>query len=140
MDYRETPSLIFARLHQDEDVFASLKEIATRTNLKVGIVVSGIGMLREAELSFFVRHGQYSSVHFPEALELVSLTGSIIHQGGDYLFHLHAVLADEHKKTVAGHLSKGRVNVTNEIVILKTDVPAERKLDEATGLMGLSFR
>jgi predicted DNA-binding protein with PD1-like motif len=140
MDFRETPSIIFARLHQDEDVFASLKEIATRTNLKVGLVVSGIGMLRDTELSFFVRHGQYSSVGYPEPLELVSLQGSIIKQGGDYLFHLHAVLADEHKKTVAGHLSKGKVNVTNEVVILKTDVPVERTIDEATGLLGLSFK
>jgi len=29
--------------------------------------------------------------------------------------------------------------VTNEIVILKTAIPAHRKLDDATGLMALTF-
>jgi predicted DNA-binding protein with PD1-like motif len=72
-------------------------------------------------------------------MELVSMTGNIILQDDEYEFHFHAVLARRSKETVAGHLSKGKVNVTNELVILKTDVPAARKLDEATGLMALTF-
>lgn len=128
-----------ARLHQDEDLFESLKKVCSECGLRTGVVVSGIGMLKQAELSFYVKHGKYATVLFPEPLELVSLTGNILEQDGDYVFHLHAVLAKETKEAMAGHLSRGKVNVTNEITILKTDITAHRELDEATGLMALTF-
>lgn len=140
MEYRESGSVMMVRLYQDEDLFASLREACLAAGVRTGVVVSGIGMLKQTELSYFVRHGQYSSALFPEPLELVSLTGNVILQDGEVVFHLHAVLARENKETVAGHISKGKVNVTNEIVILKTDIPAERRQDPGTGLMALHFK
>jgi predicted DNA-binding protein with PD1-like motif len=140
MEYRDGSDLIFVRLHQGDDLFESLKEIARKCDLKVGVVISGIGMLKQAELAYFVSSGRYSPVLFPEPLELVSLAGNIILQDDEYHMHLHAVLADEGKQTVAGHLSNGKVNVTNEIVILKTSIEAKRELDEETGLMALTFK
>lgn len=139
MEYRQTDDLIFIRLNQNEDLYESLKEICAACKLKVGVLISAIGMLKQAELNFFAGAGRYSPVLFPEPMELVSMTGNIILQDGEYNFHFHAVLARRNKETVAGHLSKGKVNVTNELVILKTDVPAARKLDEASGLMALTF-
>jgi predicted DNA-binding protein with PD1-like motif len=139
MEYREDGNLIFVRLQQNEDLFESLREVCKASDVNVGIVVSGIGMLKQAEINFFVKSGKYAPLLFPEPMELVSLTGSIISQDGDCHFHLHAVLARTNKDAVAGHLSKGKVNVTNEIVILKTGIAARREIDEATGLMGLTF-
>ena len=140
MEYRDGGNVLMVRLYQDEDLFAGLREACLKTGLKTGIVVSGIGMLKQAELSFFLRQGQYHTCQFPEPLELVSLTGNVILQDGEPVFHLHAVLARESKETVAGHLSKGKVNVTNEIAILRTDIAAERRQDPDTGLMALRFR
>jgi predicted DNA-binding protein with PD1-like motif len=140
MDYRESSGLIFVRLHQNEDLFENLRRICTESGLKVGIIVSGIGMLKQAELNYYVESGRYSPILLPEPLELVSLTGSVIHQDGECHVHAHAVLARENKETVAGHLSNAKVNVTSEIVILKTDVPARREMDPVTGLMALTFR
>ena len=140
MEYRQTDDLIFIRLNQNEDLYESLKEICAACKLKVGVLISAIGMLKQAELNFFAGTGRYSPVLFPEPMELVSMTGNIILQDGEYNFHFHAVLARRNKETVAGHLSKGKVNVTNELVILKTDVPAARKLDESSGLMALTFK
>lgn len=140
MEYRENGDVIFIRLHQDEDLFESLREICRKCDLGVGIVISGVGMLKQAEISYFVESGRYSPVMFPEPLELVSLSGNIIIKEDDCHIHLHAALARESKETLAGHLSKGKVNVTNEIVILKTTILADRELDAATGLMALTFR
>jgi predicted DNA-binding protein with PD1-like motif len=127
------------RLHQNEDLFDSLTEICRACKVRTGVFVSGIGMLKQAELSFYVKQGKYATVLFPEPLELVSMTGSVLLQDGEHKFHIHAILAKETKEAVAGHLSGGKVNVTNEIVILKTDVPAKRTMDDATGLMALTF-
>lgn len=140
MEYREGDGLIMIRLHQDEDLFEQLEEVCRKCEVETGIFLSGIGMLKQAELSFYVKQGKYATVLFPEPLELVTLSGSVLRQDGDYHFHLHAVLAKETKEAMAGHLSRGKVNVTNEIVILKTDIPALRKMDDATGLMALTFK
>jgi predicted DNA-binding protein with PD1-like motif len=137
MEYLESKDLIFIRLHQDDELFDRLREVCVACDVKVGVVLSGIGMLKQAELNFFKKQGEYSQVLLPEPLELVSLTGNIIFQDGEHVFHLHVVLARPNKDAVAGHLSKGKVNVTNEIVILKSDAPLRRELDPATGLMSL---
>jgi predicted DNA-binding protein with PD1-like motif len=139
MEYREDKGLIMLRLHQDEDLFEQLEKVCRACDVRTGVFVSGIGMLKQAELSFYVKYGKYATVLFPEPLEMVSLTGNVLRQDDEYKFHLHAVLAKETKEALAGHLSSGKVNVTNEIVILKTDIPAVRQLDEATGLMALTF-
>ena len=135
MEYRHNESLIFIRLHQNDDLFESLREICAACKLKVGVLISAIGMLKQAELNFFAGSGRYSPVLFPEPMELVSMTGNIIFQNDEYNFHFHAVLARRNKETVAGHLSKGKVNVTNELVILKTDLPAARKLERWRGFI-----
>ena len=139
MEHSEDQGLIMVRLHQNEDLFESLENVCRACDVRTGVFLSGIGMLKQAELSFFVKQGRYATVLFREPLELVSLTGNVLLQDGEYKFHMHAVLAKDTKEAVAGHLSKGKVNVTNEIVILKTAIPAVRKLDEATGLMALTF-
>ena len=139
MEHSEDQGLIMVHLHQNEDLFESLENVCRACDVRTGVFLSGIGMLKQAELSFFVKQGRYATVLFPEPLELVTLTGNVLLQDGEYKFHLHAVLAKDTKEAVSGHLSKGKVNVTNEIVILKTAIPALRKLDDATGLMGLTF-
>jgi len=139
MEYTQSGDVILVRLYQDEDLFEQLTRVADACDIQTGIVISGIGMLKQAELNFFVKNGEYSAVLFPEPMELVSMTGSIIRQDEDLHFHLHAVLARHTKEAVAGHLSKGKVNVTNEIAVLKTGAKASRKIDPATGLMALSL-
>jgi len=140
MEYSESGNLIFARLQQGEDLFDSLRLICEACKLTVGIVISGIGMLKKVELNYFAGKGDYSELFFPEPMELVSLTGNIIIEEGGHNFHLHAVLARSNKEAVAGHLSKAKVNVTNEIVIMKTDFKARRTFEEATGLKALTFK
>jgi len=140
MEYAQKDNLIFIRLHQGEDLFEKLTDICTACNVKTGVVISGIGMLKQSELKFYKKYGEYSEVLFPEPLELVSLTGNIIFQEGEHQFHLHAVLAKPDKSSVAGHLGKGKVNVTNEIVIMTTDLAARREFDPDTGLMALTFK
>jgi predicted DNA-binding protein with PD1-like motif len=139
MEYHDDGNVIMIRLHQNEDLLSSLSAVCKECKVGTGVFVSGIGMLKQAELSFYVKQGKYATVLFPEPLELVSLTGNVVFQEGEHQFHLHAILAKETKEAVAGHLSGGKVNVTNEITILRTNVPARRKLDDATGLMALTF-
>lgn len=137
MRTKEKDNLIVIRLFPDEDVYEKLKEACVKHNVETAIVLSGLGQLKQFQLGYFKEKGHYTLEEFQEPYELLSLTGNISRQGEEYAFHLHAVLGDEKKAVVGGHLSKGKVSVTNEIVLLKTDLKIKRKLEKYTGLKGM---
>jgi predicted DNA-binding protein with PD1-like motif len=55
MEYRDTKDLIFIRLEQGEDLFESLRKICKSAGVKVGVLISAIGMLKQAELNSLPR-------------------------------------------------------------------------------------
>lgn len=72
-------------------------------------------------------------------MEIISLTGNICKQNKDFLLHFHICLGDENKNVYGGHFIKGFISVTGEIVLLKTDVIINRKINDETGLQMLDF-
>lgn len=137
MQTKEENNLVFIRLFPEEDIYEKLKEICRKHQIETAVVICGLGQLRQFQLGYFKEKGNYTPEEFQEPHELLSLVGNISKQGDEYNFHLHAVLGDENKNTVGGHLIKGKVSVTNEIVLLKTDLKINRKLEKNTGLQGM---
>lgn len=150
MQSKEKDNLLFARLFPGENVLECLEEVCRKHCLQTAVVLSGIGQLGSFELGFFREKGDYAEEEFWEPYELLVLTGNISKQEGppspacgglrrasDYEFHLHAVLGSENKKVVGGHFIKGRVSITGEIVLLKTDLQVNREIEKETGLKGL---
>ena len=83
MEYTQSGDLVLVRLHQGDDLFEKLKQVAEACDIHTGVVLSGIGMLKQAELNFFVKYGEYTSVLFREPMVLASMTGNVIRQVGD---------------------------------------------------------
>jgi len=137
MQSEEKDNLILARLFPGEDIHQELKEICNKHRVETAVVLSGIGQLKQFQLGYFKEKGNYVPQEFAEPHELLSLSGNISNQKGEYKLHLHAVLGNEDKGVVGGHLIKGEVEVTNEIVLLKTAVSITRRLEETTGLEGM---
>lgn len=137
MQSKEEGNIIFIRLFPDEDLQEKLKEACRLHNVKTAVVLSGLGQLKKIQLGYFKEKNNYTPKNFDVPHELLSLTGNICKQDGDYILHLHAVLGNEKKNTVGGHLIEGKVEVTNEIVLLKTDINIKRKIEEKTGLKGM---
>ena len=137
MQSKEKGSLIFIRLFPGEDIYQALKKACQKHQVKTAVVLSGVGQLKKFKLGYFKEKGDYAPEEFERPHELLSLTGSISNQGEDYNFHLHVALGNEAKGVVGGHLIKGIVEVTNEIVLLKTDLAVMRKLEESSGLQGM---
>jgi len=140
MQSKEKNNLIFVRLFPGEEVYECLKEVCKKHEIETAVVLSGIGQLEEIELGYLKEKGNYMPQKFEKPHELLSLSGNISNQDSKYVFHLHAVFGDEEKKAVGGHLIKGRVSVTGEIVLLKTNLKIKRKLEEETGLQGLFLK
>ncbi len=134
MQSKEKDNLIFIRLFPDENLNDELKKTCQAHDVKTAIVISGIGQLKNVQLGYFKKKDDYSPEVFDKPLELLSLSGNICREEDDYNLHLHAVLGDEKKNALGGHLIESQVEVTGEIVLLKTEIPVERRLDEKTGL------
>ncbi|MEE9224482.1 MAG: PPC domain-containing DNA-binding protein, partial [Thermoplasmata archaeon] len=98
----EDKSLIVAKLEDGEDLFESLGAIVEEYDIESGLVLTGIGMLRNFVLGYF--DGEvYRKKEFKSACELVSLQGSITTEK-ETVIHLHASLADENNNVIGGHL------------------------------------
>ncbi|UCH71520.1 MAG: DUF296 domain-containing protein [Thermoplasmatales archaeon] len=134
MQTKEEKDIIFVRLFPDEDVNEQLKKACNDHNVKTAVVISGIGQLKNAQLGYFKEKGNYVPARFSKPQEILSLTGNICKQEGDYALHLHAILGDEKKNAIGGHFIEGTISVTGEIVLLNTDADIQRKIDSTTGL------
>lgn len=119
MHSEEEKGLIVAKLDDGEDLFHSLLEVCRRHSVHSGLVVSGIGMLIDAEVAYFDGI-EYRTEKFDEAMELIALHGTIA-VGIESPIHLHCALADSSHNVRGGHLMSGMVKVLAEIVIIRLD-------------------
>jgi hypothetical protein len=137
MQSKEKDNIIFLRLFPDEDLHEKLREVCKLYGVKTAVVLSGLGQLKKFKLGYLKEKDNYTPEKFDKPQELLALTGNICLQNEDYELHLHAVLGDEKKNAIGGHLIEGKVEVTNEIVLLKTNIAVKRRLEEKTGLKGM---
>ena len=130
---------LILRLQAGEDVHGSLLEICRQHGVQGGFVISGIGMLSDPELGFFVRDGQYERQRFPGRHELLNLSGNISLRDGGVMAHLHAMLAHEDYSVFGGHLFEAQVGLTLEVLlqIIPDDVKMYRVVEADSGLPGL---
>ncbi len=137
---KEKKDIIFLRLFTDEDVNKQIKNACENHKVKTAIIISGIGQLKNAQLGYYKERGNYTNEIFNKPLEILSFNGNICSENREYSIHMHAVLSDEKKNAIGGHFIEGTVGITTEIVLLKTDIIANRKIDDDTGLKMLYFK
>lgn len=137
MQSQEKDNLIMARFFPGEDVFEQLKNVCQKYNVKSGVFVSAVGQLGHVELGFFREKGDYFPQKFERPMEVLSISGIVSKNESGYEFHLHISLAGADKTVFGGHFIAGKVSVTLEIVLLKTDLEIRRTMEDSTGLRGL---
>ena len=138
MKSSEEKGLIVAKLDDGEDLLESLGDLVKKHNIGSGLVVSGIGMLRNFVLGYFDGK-EYRRKEFKTPCELVSLLGSIT-TDKETVIHLHTSLADENNNVVGGHLFQAEVCSLNEIVIRRLDeISLTRQVNPETGLKMLDI-
>lgn len=128
----ETETEIVVRLEDGENVHQTLQSLG----LTAGVIVAGIGMLRDVTLAFwngreYVRHAMKGPA------ELLSLQGNFSRKEGESFLHCQAVLGLEDGSVVGGHLMDAVVNETNEIVLRRIPGVVMERRPESGGLYGL---
>ena len=116
------------RLKPGDDLRQALETWMADQEEQAGCVISAVGSLSLAQLSFA---GATEATAIPGELEILSLTGTLSPDGA----HLHIAMADSRGVVIGGHLCAGsRVRTTAELVVgLLPEWQFSRELDPATG-------
>lgn len=147
----ELGQIIALRLPPDADVYTSLEELARREEIASGIILSGLGSLKQITL----RNVRLFPEEFPikdrhrifspraEPLELLALAGNFSQRDGDVHVHAHAMISSglEDGRAYGGHLLKGCIVFsTVEIVVCTVEgMSLIREMDPQTRVLELFF-
>lgn len=137
MKYAMENDFIILKIETGDDVFSAMNELVTREKITSGIVLSGIGMIKNGKVGY-LNGDKYVEMTFEEPREVVSFSGSIAEN--EPLFHIHGSFADIHHNITGGHFFQGTGAPMMEISIkVLKKARIIRKKSEKSGLMELDF-
>ena len=139
MEKSRKGELLIVRFSDGDDLLKGLEKALTEEGITAGIIIGGVGMVKQAGLSFYKGRGQYDTIPLDEEAELCSLNGNVSTMDGQLVIHAHAVVGKLGGCAVAGHFSGAKVNMTAEIAVLATAQKMVRRVDPDTGLRLLYF-
>jgi len=96
---------------------------------------TAIGAFSKTTVGFFdFSIKDYKKINLNQQMEVLSLTGDITVFEDEYKVHGHIVLAKEDGSAYGGHLMKGIVHPTLEIILTESPVYLQRKMDKDAGI------
>lgn len=128
-------SMYFLRLDRGEDVIEMITSFCRQVGIGSGLIY-GLGAIEQPEIGYYdLSRKRYLRKKLDGIFELLSLTGNITSvENGAVFLHAHVTLAPADYRVVGGHLFGGKIGVTGEFFIFKTDLKLVRKFDEKVGL------
>jgi predicted DNA-binding protein with PD1-like motif len=125
--------IVVVALEPGEEIVASLTEVADKYKIGGGFI-SGLGSLREAEISFFdPQRKEYIPRSFEEPMEIGSLVGNISKLDGNRFIHCHITIAGPELIAFTGHLNRAVVGTAAEIYIRRLSQTVLRVKDPDAG-------
>ena len=128
-------------LDPGEEAFATITAFAEQAGID-GASVTAVGAFRQAQVGWFDPNAQtYRGNVIDEQVEVLSLIGDIaLGDDGKASLHLHAVLGLRDGSTRGGHLMKGIVRPTLEVVVTETAMHLRRRHRPELGLALIDLR
>jgi predicted DNA-binding protein with PD1-like motif len=118
-----------------EEVVAGLLQFAQDQKLS-GAHLTAIGAFDRVTLGFFdVAKKDYKKIEIQEQVELMSLVGNIAHDDkGNPKLHAHVVVGKSDGSAHGGHLLRGYVRPTLEVVVVEASQHLRRTVRGEFGL------
>jgi len=142
--------VVVARVKPGSDLLRSLQKIAVEEGITSWVIVSGVGLLKQARLrnckslpeEYPITDTNRTFLSFEKPLEILSISGNITLAEGKPLVHAHLTLSsvEEGEITViGGHLIKGCVVFGfSEFAILELEgIEMVKRFDEETRTLQL---
>ena len=139
MEYKRYQNVIALRLDKGDDITESVYKVAEIENIRFA-KVSGIGATDNFTVGVFdIAKKEYEKYDFCSNHEINTLTGNITEKDGKPYIHLHITATGKGCKVVGGHLIKGIISLTGEIIITVFDGKVSREFDETLGINRWNF-
>ncbi len=119
---------------KDEEATSALEQFAAENGI-AGAAISGIGAFKNVTLGYFDRQKkEYKPISIREQVEVVALTGNFAQKDGKPKLHCHVVVGKSDGTAHGGHLLRGEVWPTLELIVEESAQHLSRRIDEETGL------
>jgi predicted DNA-binding protein with PD1-like motif len=129
-----TPGQWAIVLDKGDEPVSELERFARNHDLTAASFV-GIGAFEEVVLGYFDRNRkEYAEIPVPEQVEVLSLAGDVALDGDEPKVHAHVVVGKRDGTAHGGHLLRGRVWPTLEIVLTEAPTELRKSHDPETGL------
>lgn len=139
MEYKRYGSVIALRLDKGDDITESVFKVAKAEGVKAA-QVSGIGATDNFTVGVFdMAKKEYEKFVFNGNHEINALTGNITEKDGKPYIHLHITATGKDCKVVGGHLIKGVISLTGEIIITVIGGKITREYDATLGINRWKF-
>jgi predicted DNA-binding protein with PD1-like motif len=122
------------RLLRGEEINEEIKKFCQKLDIKNASFI-GIGSIENLTLAHYrVDTKKYKEKNFKGIFKLTSLIGTVGIFEDEPLVHVHVTLSDEEMKAFGGHLVKGIVSATVEIVLTSYNSKHTKSYDKDIGL------
>lgn len=96
---------------------------------------TAIGAFSETTVGFFdFSIKDYKKTHFRDQMEVLTLNGDVTVFNDEYKIHAHIVLGKEDATAYGGHLIKGIVHPTLEIILTESPGWLKREMNKELGI------
>jgi uncharacterized protein len=117
-----------------DEIIRDLTAFAQKQSLSASHFTA-IGALSDALLGYFnLEKKDYKKIPITEQVEVLSLMGDIALQDGQPKVHAHVVLGKSDGTAWSGHLLRGSVRPTLEVILTESPAHLQRKTNEDVGL------
>jgi predicted DNA-binding protein with PD1-like motif len=142
--------VVVARVKPGSDLLSSLQKIAAEEGITSGVIVSGVGLLKQARLrnckslpeEYPITDTNRTFLSFERPLEILSISGNVTLAEGEPLVHAHLTLSSvkgDEITIIGGHLIEGCVIFGfSEFAILELEgIEMAKRFDEETQTLQL---
>jgi predicted DNA-binding protein with PD1-like motif len=142
--------VIVARVKPGSDLLRSLQKIVAEEGVTSGVIVSGVGLLKQARLrnckrlpeEYPITDANRTYLPFEKPLEILSISGNVTLAEGAPLVHAHVTLSSvegEEITVIGGHLIEGcEIFGFSEFAILELEgIEMAKRFDEETQTLQL---
>lgn len=121
-------------LDRGDETVETLERFAREQALSASSFTA-IGAFSDATVGWFdPERNEYAEIPVPEQVEVLTLAGDVATSGGEPTVHAHVVLGRRDGTALGGHLLRGVVNPTLEVVLTESPAQLRKRVDERTGL------
>jgi predicted DNA-binding protein with PD1-like motif len=136
--HHQTRRVLVAVCDKGEEAIATIGRALAAEGIRAA-QVTAVGRFSAGEVGYFDRDRRdYLRISIGGQVEVLSLLGDVAERDGELALHVHTVLGRSDGSTLGGHLLRGEVWPTLEVIITEVAPELAKRMDPETGLALIS--